>query len=164
MNKLLIGLLVFATAPVLAGDLPVPAMTPGAVDARVSQSNIQQTVCVRGYTKTVRPPLYYTNKLKKIQIARYGYSDTNPRNYEEDHLVALSIGGSPSDARNLWPQPRNSEWNAAKKDQLEFIFHKMVCAGEIPLAQAQRDMATNWIAAWKKYTPSYQYHRFNAVD
>jgi hypothetical protein len=27
----------------------------------------------------------------------------------------------------------------------------MVCAGEVDLATAQRDIATDWIAAYKKY-------------
>lgn len=147
-----------------AGDLPNPAMTPGAIDPSITQSNIQQTVCVKGYTKTVRPAAYYTNKLKKIQIRQYGYTDTNPKDFEEDHLVALSIGGHPTDERNLWPQPRNSEWGADKKDQLEFVLYKMVCTGEIPLAKAQSAMASDWISAWKKYVPTHQNFRFNKVD
>jgi hypothetical protein len=48
-----------------AGDLPDPRITPGAIDTSITQENIHQTVCVKGYTKTVRPPAYYTNGLKK---------------------------------------------------------------------------------------------------
>lgn len=159
-----IFIITLATNMAFAGDLPNPSITPGAIDPSVTQANIHQTICVKGYTKTVRPPAYYTNKLKKAQIAAYGYADTNPRDYEEDHLEALSIGGNPTDERNLWPQPRNSQWNAERKDQLEFVLYKMVCAGELPLAQAQHAMATNWIEAWKKYVPSHQNYRFSAVD
>ena len=140
----------------LAGDLPDPRLTPGATDPAIKQENIQQTVCVKGYTKTVRPPAYYTNRLKKKQIREYGYADSNPKDYEEDHLIALSIGGNPTDERNLWPQPRNGEWNAEKKDRLEFTFYKMVCAGEIPLVEAQQQMAKDWISAWKRYVPSHR--------
>lgn len=139
------------TSQVLAGDLPDPALTPGAIDPGITQENIQSTVCVRGYTKTVRPPASYTNKLKKRQMRQYGYSDLNPKHYEEDHLIPLSIGGNPRDPRNLWPEPRISEWNAAKKDQLEFVIYKMVCANEIPLKEAQGEIASNWIEAYKKY-------------
>lgn len=164
-NKLIaIALLIASLNVAYAGDLPSPTMTPGALDPSVTQANIHQTVCVKGYTKTVRPPVYYTNKLKKVQIRAYGYSDTNPKDYEEDHLIALSIGGNPTDERNLWPQPRNSEWGAEKKDQLEFVLYKMVCSGEVPLAQAQREMGSNWIAAWKRYVPAHQNYRFGAVD
>ena len=47
--------------------------------------------------------------------------------------------------------PRKSEWNAAKKDQLEVVLYRMVCDGSLPLATAQQAMATDWIAAWKRY-------------
>ena len=135
----------------LAGDLPDAKITPGAIDPTITQQNIQSTVCVKGYTKTVRPPAYYTNKLKKTQIIEYGYIDTNPKHYEEDHLIPLSIGGSPSDPLNLWPQPRLSEWNAQKKDILELRLYKLVCDGVVPLDEARNAMANNWIDAYKRY-------------
>ncbi len=75
-------------------------------------------------------------------------------------MIALSIGGAPNDPRNLWPEPRNSEWSAEKKDQLEFVMYKMVCAHEISLAEAQHAMASNWIDAWEQYVPSHQKYRF----
>lgn len=45
--------LLFAVRLALAGDLPNPRMTPGAIDPSVTQENIHKTVCVKGYTKTV---------------------------------------------------------------------------------------------------------------
>lgn len=149
----------------VAGDLPNARMTPGVTNPDVTQENIKTTVCVKGYTKTIRPPAFYTNRLKKQQIGQYGYLDADPRHYEEDHLIALSIGGAPYDPRNLWPQPRNSEWNAKKKDELEFALYKLVCAGKVSLQQAQQDMASRWIDAYKKYVPANQpHHGFSAVD
>jgi hypothetical protein len=144
-------LFLFAAGIAAAGDLPNPSLTPGATNPDVTQDNIGSTICVKGWTKTIRPPANYTNKLKKQQIARYGYADTNPKHYEEDHLVSLEIGGDPRDERNLWPQPWTSQWNAGTKDKLENALHRMVCAGEISLAEAQRAIATNWIEAYKKY-------------
>ena len=135
-------------------------MTPGATSPDVTQSNIQSTVCVKGYTKTIRPPAYFTNSLKRRQIAEYGYADTNPKDYEEDHLIALSIGGAPRDPGNLWPQPRNSGWGADKKDQLEFVLYKMVCKNEMSLQEAQSVMAADWIAAWKRYVPSHPGYKY----
>lgn len=76
---------------------------------------------------------------------KYHYANTNPRDYEEDHLIALSIGGAPYDPRNLWPEPRHPEWSSAKKDQLELVMYKMVCAHQISLGDAQRAMASDWI-------------------
>lgn len=153
--------------PVWASDLPNPQLTPGAIDPTVTQENIDSTVCVRGYTKTVRPPAYYTNKLKKHQMREYGYEDRNPKHYEEDHLIALSIGGNPRDPKNLWPEPRKSEWNAKKKDRLEYVLYRMVCDHEISLNEAQQAMASDWIAAYKKYVPQKKRgkgYRFEHVD
>lgn len=143
--------LVFLARFAAAGDLPNPWLNPGALNPAVTQENIHQTVCIVGYTATIRPPEKYTYLLKKQQIRAYGYLDRRLRQYEEDHIVALSIGGHPTDPRNLWPQPRNTVWNAKKKDALESKLHRMVCRGEITLAEAQRAMATDWIKAYKQY-------------
>ena len=97
------------------------------------------------------PPACYTHALKKKQIATYGYSDIDPRHYEEDHLIPLSIGGNPSDPLNLWPQPRISEWNAEKKDILELKLYKLVCDGTVSLDEARREISSNWIETYKLY-------------
>src|SRR5665647_496184 len=150
--------------PAWASDLPDPSLTPGAINPEVTQQNIHSTVCVKGYTKTIRPPAHYTNKLKKRQMREYGYVDRNPKHFEEDHLIALSIGGSPDDPLNLWPEPRNSGWSAKKKDRLEFVLYRMVCRQEISLTEAQHEMATNWIEAWKRYLTIHRHYRFKRVD
>jgi len=159
-----LALVLYIPALALASDLPDSTLTPGAINPYVTQQNIHKTVCVKGYTKTIRPPAHFTNKLKKQQMREYGYADRNPKHYEEDHLIALSIGGAPDDPNNLWPEPRISEWNAKKKDRLEFVLYKMVCRQEISLTEAQHAMATNWIEAWKQYVPSHQHYRFKRAD
>jgi hypothetical protein len=146
-----LGLLISSPTLAFNADLPNPSITPGALNPDVNQQNIQSTVCVKGFTKTIRPPSYFTNKLKKQQIEAYGYGDKNPKNYEEDHLIPLSVGGAPSDPRNLWPQPRGTEWSAEKKDQLEFALYKAVCRQEITLDAAQKAFSLNWIESYKKY-------------
>ena len=145
-----IGLLILS-AQSFAGDLPNPKLTPGSINPDVTQENISHTICVRGYTKTIRPPAYYTNKLKKQQISQYGYADTDPKDYEEDHLLPLEIGGNPWDEKNLWPQPRLSEWNAEKKDALENVLHHLVCEGHVSLKDAQYQITNNWIEAYKRF-------------
>ena len=68
-----------------------------------------------------------------------------------DHLISLELGGSNS-IRNLWPESRRTQpWNAWVKDALENKLHRMVCTGQLDLKVAQHDIATNWIAAYKKY-------------
>ncbi len=124
--------------------LPDPNCTPGVADPRVTQDNIYQTICVSGYTKTVRPSVSYTNKLKVEQIKEYGYSDTNTRDYEEDHLIPLEVGGSPTDPKNLWAESGSSP---NPKDKIENLCHKLVCSYQISLSEAQKEIATNWYTA-----------------
>ncbi len=152
LHKKLFALILGCTAGAcIASDLPNRSLTPGAINPDVRQDNIQTTICVKGYTKTIRPPAYYTNRLKKQQIREYGYSERNPKLFEEDHLVPLSSGGHPTDPKNLWPEPRHTEWGAERKDQLEFAMYKAICRGEIGLEEAQRAFAVDWIASYKKY-------------
>jgi hypothetical protein len=127
--------------------LPDPICTPGVADPRVTQDNIQTTICVSGYTSGVRPSSSYTEALKIQQIKAYGYADTNVADYEEDHLIPLEVGGHPSDPRNLWPEPRTGPFPAAKKDRLENALHAAVCDGAMTLVAAQKEIATNWEAA-----------------
>ena len=126
------------------GVLPDSMCTPGAVDPAVTKENIDKTICVSGYTAGVRPKVTYTNKLKIEQIKEYGYSDTNPKDYEEDHLISLELGGHPSDPKNLWPEPGASP---NSKDKIENICHQKVCDREITLEEAQRQIATDWTTA-----------------
>jgi len=133
--------------------LPNPELTPGATNPAVTQANIDQTICVRGYTRTIRPPENYTERLKRKQIREYGYSDHHLGAYEEDHLISLEIGGSPTSPQNLWPEPHNIQggWGSYTKDQLENRLNHMVCRGEISLVEAQSLIAHNWIAAYQRY-------------
>lgn len=151
MKRLLLVLLL--AAPLAsAADLPDPAATPGAVNAAVTQENIATTICVPGWTKTIRPSASYTNKLKAAQMAAGPYQSAGaPREFEEDHLISLEIGGHPRDPRNLWPQHWAAPHGAHQKDQLENFLHRAVCTGKITLAEAQQAAATNWISAYERY-------------
>lgn len=130
-----------------ANGLPDPTCTPGVADPRVTQDNILTTLCVSGYTTTVRPSSRYTDALKAQQIKAYGYTDTNLADYEEDHLIPLEIGGHPTDPKNLWPEPLTGPYTATKKDGLENSLHTKVCAGLMTLAAAQIAIAKNWESA-----------------
>lgn len=126
--------------------LPDPICTPGVADPRVTQANILTTICVSGYTTKVRPSPAYTNALKVEQIKAYGYTDTEPADYEEDHLIPLEIGGHPTDPKNLWPEPLTGAYPASKKDGIENSLLNRVCSGLMTLASAQAAIATNWEA------------------
>src|SRR5262249_5525241 len=118
--------------------------TPGAVDPRVTQENIHQTICVPGYSKTVRPPVRMTNRIKKERMAAYGLSGQDPHAYDLDHLVSLEIGGCPDCVENLWPESWTGPSNAHNKDAVENQLHRLVCSGKLPLAEAQHRIATDW--------------------
>ncbi|MEV5571403.1 hypothetical protein AB0L06_15240 [Spirillospora sp. NPDC052269] len=133
-----------ATSVDPATTRPDPACTPGATNPDVTQDNIHQTVCVAGYTKKIRPPVSYTNALKKQQIIEYGYQDTNPSSYEEDHFIPLSLGGAPTDPRNLWPETGPSP---NPKDDVEFKLYKALCADQVTLAAAQQAIVKDWTTA-----------------
>jgi hypothetical protein len=119
--------------------------TPGAINPAVTQDNIHQTICVKGWTDTVRPPSSYTNTLKMVQLSRYGQPQ-QPKNYEEDHLIALEIGGDPTNPDNLWPEPRKGKagTTAGDKDPEEGRLHAAVCSGSMDLATAQQTVLLNW--------------------
>ena len=136
---------------------PDPKMTPGATNPAVNQADIGSTICVSGWTATIRPPSSYTTALKRTQIVAYGDADTNLADYEEDHLISLEIGGAPADPANLWPEPYTvsladgTPVGARVKDQIENKLKSLVCARSMTLATAQRLIATDWIAAWRTY-------------
>lgn len=131
-------------------DLPDARITPGAVNTQVDQAAIGSTICVKGWTKTIRPPVSYTNRLKHQQMRRYGVAGRNPKDFELDHLIPLELGGSPDDPANLWPQPRGGRWSAALKDDLERSLNRRVCQGRMSLAQAQQAIRSDWIAAYRQ--------------
>ena len=143
--------LMLSPAGAAAGDMPDAVRTPGWVNPDVTQDNIGATVCNAGWTKTIRPRTKYTTDLKIRQINEYGYNDKNPKNYEEDHLISLQLGGHPTDPRNLWPQPYDSACGARIKDVLETKLKRIVCAGSLTLAEAQRLIASDWISAYQKF-------------
>lgn len=130
--------------------LPDPTCTPGAANPAVTQATIGQTICVRGWTATVRPPLAYTAALKNRQKIEYGETAIPNAGLEEDHLIPLELGGAPRDPRNLWPEPRTGYVAAGRaagdKDRVENALRVEVCAGRLMLAEAQRQIAADWKA------------------
>jgi hypothetical protein len=110
------------------------AHTPGVLNPDVTQANIAATICKHGWTRTIRPPTDYTNALKLKQMREYGVAGS-PSQYQEDHLISLELGGHPTDARNLWPEPYP---RAAEVDSIENELNAKVCAGDMSLDEAQR--------------------------
>jgi hypothetical protein len=118
--------------------LASPTLTPGSLNPDVTQASIDQTICVKGWTATVRPPTSYTDQLKLQQMPEYGETGS-PSDYQEDHLISLELGGNPTDARNLWPEPYP---RAGDVDKIENELNAKVCSGQLTLAEAQLTEST----------------------
>lgn len=127
---------------------PSPVHTPGVVNIAVTQATIGQTICVKGWTATIRPPASYTTSLKaqQLPIAAGKLSD-----YEEDHFISLELGGNPTSIENLWPEPYVSSVagvGARTKDQVEDYLHRQVCSGAMTLAEAQKEITSDWYSVY----------------
>jgi hypothetical protein len=120
-------------------------------------SILQRTKAVRDpqgeLERTVRPPPDHTSALKRQQIREFGYADRKLGDYEEDHLIPLVLGRAPDDARNLWPEPWVSAdgWRVDRKDELEAVLARLVCAGRMPL------LGAHW--RWRLIGPPRAYLR-----
>lgn len=130
--------------------LPDSTLTPGAIrPVSLTESCSQQE---EGLDPAV------SASEKRIIFQEYGIKATKSGDYQVDYLINPQLGGI-NDVRNLWPEPYHSTiWNAHAKDALEDRLRQMVCDKQIDLTSAQRELATNWIAAYKKHfhteTPS----------
>jgi hypothetical protein len=121
--------------------IPDSNLTPGAV------RNVDATeVCRPGEELERRPPA----SVQKAVFHEYGMDGAQAQRYEVDHLITPALGGS-DDIRNLWPESYSSTWNAHVKDQLEDRLRSMVCGGQLDLTTAQRDIAKDWVSAYKRY-------------
>lgn len=125
--------------------LPDPHCTPG-----VTHGTSKADVCphVNPALEAGRP----TQAVKDRVYAAYGITTRTPGQYEVDHLIPLELDGA-NDPANLWPQ--TNDHPAARvlnsKDLLENRLHSLVCAGSLPLADAQHAIATDWPGAYARY-------------
>jgi hypothetical protein len=131
------------TAALVEEDaLPIASLTPGAT------WNVTVQELCSPVAREQRP----ISAAVRHQVLRgYRMEQVAADEYELDYLITPELGGAP-DVQNLWPQRYASRnWNAYVKDQLERHLPKLVCNGTVPLQTAQRDIAVDWIAAYKKY-------------
>jgi hypothetical protein len=127
-------------AEVLA--LPRKTLTPGSTRA------VRMADLCSNQNPDNDPPV--SPLLEQAVFNEYGVPPASKENYELDYLITPALGGS-GNIQNLWPQPYSSTWNAHVKDQLEDHLHELVCQGKLQLTTAQSDIASDWIAAYKRY-------------
>jgi hypothetical protein len=124
-----------------------PAVASGALNPIVTQATIGKTICVSGWTSTVRPPASYTNKIKASRLP----TGSVISDFELDHFIPLSSGGAPRDPANLVIQSWMGPWNAHDKDRLEVAIKNDICAHRLTLTAGQN--------VWN-FWPSYYYKRW----
>jgi anti-sigma factor RsiW len=123
--------------------VPNRSLTPGAI-----RQVAVRDVCVMAHEEVVKA---VPEALRQRVFQEYGIATADASNYEVDYLITPGLGGA-DDIRNLWPEPNASPvWNSRVKDALEERLHQLVCSGKLDLLTAQREIATDWIAAYRKY-------------
>lgn len=125
-----------------AALLPDSRVTPGTA----TNATAAELCNPKFHTASVR---HVTEAEKRLACREYGVSPCD-RHVEIDHLISLELGGS-NDIRNLWPEPYQPAPGARTKDVLENRLHRMVCGGQMSLKDAQRVIAGDWYAAYRKY-------------
>lgn len=130
-----------------SGSLPNHQLTPG----RWETSLTAEYLC--NHSTDERRNVTAATKRKVFAEYRITYPAPAQRDqYEVDHLVPLTLGGT-NDVANLWPEQAPGFHD---KDRLELKLHELVCAKTHPLdlRTAQTAIATDWRKAYETYVGS----------
>lgn len=132
---------------------PVADPDPGSwrtYNPAVTQETIQQTTCIKGWTHTVRPPVYITNVIKKRLLEAQGMTWDQAPAFKLDHVVPLFAGGEPGDLEHQSNFQLQTNAEASRKDRLEAKIGCMICVEQITL-QDGRDAFLDWRASYHRY-------------
>ena len=127
-------------------ETPAEALNPD-----VHQDTIRQTICVSGYTASVRPSPTYTNGVKLKLMREQEIPASTGADFELDHRIPLALGGHPRNLKNLALQRSEGEDGAKNKDRLERRLQRLVCVGRLLLDDARRAIYFDWRAAYRRY-------------
>jgi len=137
---------------------PDPHCTPGALNPAVTQADLDQTICrPGGYTESIRPPEHVAEPEKRAAMAAYSNTgDLGAMEFDHLHSVPLRLGGAANDCRNMWPEANYpavspDSYYQNPKDILEDRLAELVCRRTMSLAKAQAAIASNWVAAYRRY-------------
>ena len=129
--------------------VPIEVLNPD-----VQPETIDQTICVSGYTASVRPATSYTNGVKLKLLRESVGEGANASKYELDHIVPLAVGGHPRNLKNLMLQPWDGEYGAKTKDRLEKRLQQLVCSKQLGLRDAQAAIYGDWQSAYRLFVGS----------
>jgi len=134
--------LLLLAAPAAADDAAV-------LDPRVTQETLAETVCVHGYTRSVRPGWRWARAMKDRALAAVGLGPEARGAYQLDHRMPLVLGGAARDPANLTLQ-ESSE--ARIKDGMERRLGCLVCKGELLLEEARLILTGgDWRQGWSEW-------------
>ncbi|NDG40899.1 MAG: hypothetical protein EBY28_16380 [Betaproteobacteria bacterium] len=154
-------LAIFVAEGVDAASIDAAAVDPpdsvaqrsDVLNADVRQDTISSTICVAGYTASIRPSSSYTQGVKFKLMQAQSIPRADASGYELDHRIPLALGGHPRALANLSLQPWDGERGAKKKDRLERALQRMVCNGTLALDQARDAIFSDWEAAYRSFMP-----------
>lgn len=131
--------------------VPDRELTPGAPPRSLTVDQI----CRTKWGKDERAVTWrMKEQVFRAYFARYGARPRHLRNgrpaFEVDHDLSRELGGADV-IENLWVEQYVGEWNARMKDRLENRLHTEVCAGRLPLPDAQQMIVDDWRAAYVRY-------------
>ncbi len=158
------GILIALAACGTPSQPPSPAQSPRfapatqavpheALNPDVRPDTVRSTICVPGYTASVRPSTSFTTGVKRKLLRQAGLPPDATSTYELDHRVPLALGGHPRALANLQLQRWDGGDGAKVKDTLERRLQTLVCAGGVPLDEARSAIYWDWPAAHRRYLP-----------
>ena len=95
--------------------------------------------------------LRYSSDVKRILMERAGMNPVRAQNYELDYMIPLALGGHPTDRQNFALQILEGKNGAKRKDRIEAKLQCLVCSGQVTIADAQREILTDWQAAYQRH-------------
>lgn len=127
---------------------PDPKLTPGVVAVADLTTVCRGPKRVRGlFTPT--SPLVSPAEQQAI-FAEYRISAVNSKHYGLDFLVPLQLGGANVRA-NIWPASNSHGVGFHEKEVLNIRLHELACRRQLPLDQAQKAVAADWVKLWLLY-------------
>ncbi len=89
---------------------------------------------------------------KEAIYKAYGITSRKPRQYQVDHFVSLTLGGS-NELANLWPEAAEPFPGYNEKNLITNYLHELVCKGDLPLNQAQYMISWGWVDTYNSLKP-----------
>lgn len=115
---------------------------------KVSQDNIDDTICKSGYTKIIRPATKITNKIKYFLMEFIFVDKNKAHEYVLDHKIPLCLGGHPTNESNLQLITLDE---GLRKNKLEYKLKCLVCSKIISLIDAQKAIYADFEAAYNLF-------------